>query len=43
MRRYIEREREEQRACYAQCHPQGQREEKSTLDFKDEATTFISS
>jgi len=37
-------EREEQRACYAQCHPQGQREGKLTLDFKasadphDEAT-----
>lgn len=42
-------EREEQRACYAQCHPQGQREGKLTLDFKvladphDEATTVIAS
>lgn len=42
----MERERGEQRARYAQCHPQGQQEEMSTLDFKDlydEATTFISS
>lgn len=30
-------EREEQRACYAQCHPQGRREGKLTLDFKASA------